>query len=246
MVEPAEHPAPGIEVVGLTKRFGAVTALRDVTLRVAPGEVLALLGPNGGGKSTLLRILATTVLPDDGRAVVGGHDVAQQPAACRRTVGLVLSDERSWYWRLTGRQNLAFFAAIGGMSRRHVTARVDGLLAEVQLDQAADRRFDGYSSGMRARLSLARAMLHDPAVLLLDEPTHSLDPGATRDFVDRIERLVRDRGTTGLMVTHDLHLVARLAHRAAIMTTGTLVRDDVPADDADALEAAYLAAVGNG
>ena len=153
----------GIRVRGIVKRFAGHTALDSVDLDVAPGEVVALLGPNGAGKSTLLRILGTTVLPDEGTATVGGHDVANDAVAVRRRIGVTLGDERSWYWRLSGRQNLEFFGAMYGLRRRAARARAAGLLREVGLEQAADRRFDGYSSGMRARLSMARALLAEPA-----------------------------------------------------------------------------------
>ena len=183
---------PAIHARGLTKRFGPVTALDGVDLDVGGGEVVALLGANGAGKSTLLRILSTTVLPDEGVAWVAGNDVVAEPLAARRALGVALGDERSWYWRLSGRQNLEFFAVLYGIRRKEARRRVQELLGEVGLNHAADRRFDGYSAGMRARLSLARALVASPPVILLDELTRSLDPVAVSDFRTQVRRLASE------------------------------------------------------
>ncbi len=211
----------GITVVGLEKRFGALCALDQVDLTVPWGGVVALLGPNGAGKSTLLRILGTTVLPDSGRVEVAGHDVVDQPVLARRSVGLVLGDERSWYWRLSGRDNLEFFAALHGLRRSPARARTDELLASVGLAEAADRRFDRYSSGMRARLSLARALLCEPPVLLFDEPTRTLDPLAAASFREEV-RTQAGAGRAVLFATHDLHEAAALADQVVVLVKGRI------------------------
>ena len=189
---------------------------------MAPREVAVLLGPNGSGKSTLLRILGTTVIADAGAIRVAGHDVLREPGAVRRSIGFLLADERSWYWRLTGRHNLEFFAALYGLSGKELKSRVTQLLGEVGLVDAADRPFGTYSSGMRLRLSLARALLPSPPVLLLDEPTRSLDPLATRHFTDLIRDLSVQRQTAILMATHDLHEAAAIASRVFILLEGEL------------------------
>src|SRR4051812_13794316 len=170
---------------------------------VTPGTVVALLGPNGAGKSTLVRILATTVLPDKGSVSIMGHDVTTEAQKARDCLGLMLGNERSWYWRLNGRRNLEFFAALYGMSRAAATTRTDGLLRDVGLAEAADRRVGEYSSGMRARLALARALLREPPVLVLDEPTQNLDPVAAAKFRDIVLRLAEDRGSSVLLTTHN-------------------------------------------
>jgi len=210
-------------VSGLFKSFKNVHALRGVDLEVSFGETVVLLGPNGAGKSTLLRILGTTVLPDRGTAVVAGHDVERDPASVRRSIGLMLSDERSWYWRLTGRKNLEFFAVLHGLRRHAAARRTRDLLEELGLADAAERRFDGYSAGMRARLSLARALISEPPVLLLDEPARNLDPAATADFHCTLADLVRRRKTAILMATHDLHEAAEVADRTAALVAGKIV-----------------------
>jgi ABC-2 type transport system ATP-binding protein len=217
----------GVRISGLEKCFGPVEALAGVDLTVPWGGVVALLGPNGAGKSTLLRILGTTVLPDAGSVEVAGHDVVADPVAARRSVGLVLGDERSWYWRLSGRENLEFFGALHGLRRTQVRVRTHELLTSVGLAEAADRRFDRYSSGMRARLSLARALLCEPPVLLFDEPTRTLDPLAAASFREEVQSQA-GAGRAVLFATHDLHEAAALADRVVVLVSGRVraVSDD--------------------
>ncbi len=232
----------GVRVSGLEKRFGGHVALRGVDLDVPWGGIVALLGANGAGKSTLLRILGTTVLPDQGRAEVAGHDVVAHPADARRCLGLVLGEERSWYWRLSGRDNLEFFAALQGLSRSDARARANHLMAEVGLSEAADRRFDRYSSGMRARLSLARALLCEPPVLLLDEPTRTMDPMAASSFRTEVRRQA-EAGRAILFATHDLHEAAAVASRVVVMARGSVVASTEDPSDAATLEGMPVHAV---
>ena len=235
----------GVRVNALHKRFGGFAALRGVDLAVPWGAIVAVLGPNGAGKSTMLRILGTTVLPDSGKVEVGGHDVTREPAAARRSLGLVLGEERSWYWRLSGRHNLEFFAALHGMSRREARARAEELLRLVDLEEQADRRFDRYSSGMKARLSLARALLHEPPVLCLDEPTRTLDPVAALSFRELVS-VQAASGRAVLFTTHDLHEAAAVASRVVVMVRGRVaaVADESP--DAAQLENLLVAATASG
>lgn len=242
-----EHPRPssvehvipssgdGVRVSALHKSFNGFAALRGVDLTVPWSTIVAVLGPNGAGKSTLLRILGTTVLPDSGHVEVGGHDVVAAPAAARRSLGLVLGEERSWYWRISGRHNLEFFAALHGLGRRAAQARAGELLRVVELEDQADRRFDGYSSGMKARLALARALLHEPPVLCLDEPTRTLDPVAALAF----RELVREQAAAGravLFTTHDLHEAAAVASRVVVMVGGRVAAVTDGSTDAAQLE----------
>lgn len=232
----------GIRIAGLQKCFGAQRALRGIDLEVPWGGVVALLGPNGAGKSTLMRILGTSVLPDAGLVEVAGGDVVGDPAAARRTLGLVLNEERSWYWRLSGRENLEFFAALYGLHRRAAQARATELLAMVDLAAEADRRFDRYSSGMRARLSLARALLHEPPVLCLDEPTRTLDPVAAASF----RALVASQAAAGravLFSTHDLHEAAAVASRVVVLVGGLVATSAEDRPDAAQLERILIEAV---
>jgi ABC-2 type transport system ATP-binding protein len=234
----------GIRVRGVSKRFRTVQALDGVSFEVEPGEVVALLGPNGAGKTTLIKILGTTVLPDSGSATVAGRDVVADPMAARRSLGVMLGDERSHYWRITGRRNLEFFAALFGIPRDEAKERSALLLDSVGLADAADRRVLGYSSGMRARLSLARALLADPPLLLLDEPTRNLDPLAASSFRERAISLSSERGTGILFATHDLHEAAAISTRILALSAGRIVLKQPTKDlDARRLESAFLAAI---
>jgi ABC-2 type transport system ATP-binding protein len=234
----------GIRVREIRKRFRKVQALDGVSLHVEPGEVVALLGPNGAGKSTLIRILGTTVLPDSGSATVGGHDVVRDAMAARRALGVMIGNERSHYWRISGRRNLAFFGALVGLPRREAAIRGERLLEAVGLGDAADRPVLGYSSGMRARLSLARALLADPPLLLLDEPTGNLDPLAAARFRESASHLVNKRGTGILFATHDLHEAVAISTRILVLAAGrTVLEEAAQGLDAVRLESAFLDAV---
>jgi ABC-type multidrug transport system ATPase subunit len=233
-----------IRCSGLVRRFGSVVALAGLDLEVAAGDVVALLGPNGAGKSTLLRVLCTAVLPDEGEAWVGDVDVAADPAAARRRIGVMIGDERSLYWRLSGRANLRFFCALHGLARKPAERQAAELLDTVGLSAAADRPVRGYSSGMRARLSLARALIGSPPVLLLDEPTRALDPIAARAFRETITTLARDGGTAILLATHDLQEAVTLADRIVVLSRGSVVYEAGSAGlDATELEEAFVEAV---
>jgi ABC-2 type transport system ATP-binding protein len=211
---------PGIRMRGVTKRFGSTEALRGVDLDVEPGQIVALLGANGAGKSTLVRIAATTVIADEGTVEIGGCDALTHPASARAQAGIVFNEERSFYWRLSGRENLEFFAALHALGRRAARGRVDEALEAVDLADVGDRRVDRYSSGMRARLGLARALLGRPAVLLLDEPTRSLDPLASIAVRQLVRRLALVPGAAVLFVTHDLHEAAEMASNIVILAHG--------------------------
>ena len=234
----------GIRARDVTKRFRSVQALRGVSFDVEPGEVVSLLGPNGAGKSTLLRILGTTILADSGTVTVGGHDVVHDAPAARRSLGVMIGDERSHYWRLSGRRNLVFFAALAGMTRTEAAARSEELLEEVGLTEAADRRVGEYSSGMRARLALARALLAAPPLLLFDEPTRTLDPLAASRFRENISQVAREGNAGVLFATHNLHEAVAISTRILVLSAGRVVLEQ-QADGmgADRLESAFLEAV---
>jgi ABC-2 type transport system ATP-binding protein len=232
----------GIEVRGLTRRFGQVVALDGLDLSLARSEIVALLGENGAGKSTLIRVLATTMHPNAGQVLVEGYDVLRQPTEAKARIGLVLAEERSFFWRLTGRANLEFFAALRGMRRREAAEETSRVLAEVDLSAVADRRVDRYSTGMRARLSLARALLGRPSVLLLDEPTRSLDAVAASEVRTLIATIARDTGAAVLLATHNLHEAAQLATRTVIISHGRIVESVEGGTESAALEELLLKA----
>jgi ABC-2 type transport system ATP-binding protein len=197
---------------------GPVEALRDVSLDVASGEVVGLVGPNGAGKTTLMKIIGSVLQPSAGTASVDGHDVAAEPRAAKRRLGLVLSEDRSAYWRITGRANLEFFGRLYGMSKHDARARANELLEQVGLAQS-DKRVFGYSAGMRSRLNLARAMLSRPSALVLDEPTRSLDPLASVETIGLL-RQVADDGCAVLFSSHRLDEVAKVCDRVIVLVSG--------------------------
>ncbi|MFQ5946705.1 MAG: ABC transporter ATP-binding protein [Anaerolineae bacterium] len=205
------------------RRQPPVCALRELDLTVGTGEILGLLGTNGAGKTTLLKILATLILPTAGRVTVEGCDVAREADRVKAMIGLGTSEERSFYWRLTGRQNLEFFAAFQGLSPHGARDRIEQLRAELGLE-ALDRRFGVYSTGMRHRLAIARALLRQPQILLLDEPTRSLDPlaaGVLRRLIR--DTLVAEMGCTVVLATHNLGEAEELCDRIAVLHEGRLV-----------------------
>ena len=207
------------------RRAERVTALSGLSLETRAGEIFGLLGPNGAGKTTFLKILAGLVLPTSGRALVNGVDVARDERAVKRSIGVVTSDERSFYWRLSGRENLDFFARLYGLDAG-AARRVSGdLIREMDMGSIAERPFMSYSTGMKQRLGIARALLHDPPILCLDEPTRSLDPIAAkhlRRFV--IDRLNRQRGKAVLLATHNLPEAEEMCARVVVLDRGRILR----------------------
>ena len=196
-------------------------ALRGVDLRVEASEIVGLMGPNGAGKSSLLRILAGTLLADGGAARVCGLPAGAPEA--RRAVGLVTTDERSFYWRLSARENLRFFASLYGLEANAAQLRVQEVASLLGLEEALEQPFRALSTGRRASLALARALLHEPKVLLLDEPARSLDPGAASRLRGALRRWVRGEGRCALYATHDLHELRRSADRVLLLDQGLLV-----------------------
>jgi ABC-2 type transport system ATP-binding protein len=205
-------------------RGSRVEVLRGVSLEVRRGEFFGLLGPNGAGKTTLFKILATLIQPEAGRAEVQGIDVLRDPGAVRRVLTPVIADERSLNWRLTGVENLRLFAALYGVPGRDREGAALRLLDTIGLAEAAHRMVGTYSSGMKQRLLIARALLSRPAVLLLDEPTRSLDPVSARDFRRFLrEEIAGRQGCTVMLATHDADEALELCDRLAVLHRGRLV-----------------------
>ena len=204
-------------------------ALGGVSLAVREGESLALLGTNGAGKSTLLRILATLLVPTSGHARVAGHDTVHQSREVRRRLGYHAGTDHGFYPRLTGRQNLSFFGQLNQLSRSAAFQRIAVLAEQFELGEALDRQVRTLSSGTVQRLSLARALLHQPRVLLLDEPTRSLDAIAAAQFRHFLKSEVLRKGqTTLLFASHTLPEVELLADRVAVIDAGRLLACDSP------------------
>ena len=217
-----------IEAIGLVKSYPkGVTALDGLSFSVAPGTVFALLGPNGAGKSTAVKILTTLATPDAGKALVGRLDVVANPDAVRRTIGVV-SQGSSVDIQATGRENLRLQGQIYGMRGQALEQRAQELLERFGLADAADRVARGYSGGMQRRLDIAMALVHDPAVLFLDEPTTGLDPEVRADMWNEISRLSADRGKSVLLTTHYLEEADQLAEQIAIVDRGKVVAEGTP------------------
>ena len=205
----------------------SVVALAGLSFEVRPGEALALLGANGAGKSTLLRILATLLLPTQGHAQIAGHDTVLDPRAVRRQLGYHAGSDLGFYARLTGRENLRFFGRLNHLSNAETERRISLLAEQFHLAEALDRQVRTLSSGTVQRLSLARALLHKPRVLLLDEPTRSLDAIAASEFRRFLKSEVLRGGDTSLLfASHTLPEVELLADRIAVIDAGRLLACD--------------------
>jgi ABC-2 type transport system ATP-binding protein len=198
--------------------------LQNVSLAVAEGEFFGLLGPNGAGKTTLFKMLATLVLPDEGTATVGGYDVVDEASKVRSVLAPVIADERSLYWRLTAFQNLELFATLQGMRGSAIRARVTEVLNIVGLSDTKEKIVAAFSSGMKQRLLIARALVAQPRVLLLDEPTRSLDPISARAFRTFLrDEISAKQGCTVLLATHSADEVLELCTRVAVLDHGRLL-----------------------
>jgi ABC-2 type transport system ATP-binding protein len=219
-----DHP---IEARGLVRRFGDLTAVDGVDLAVEDGEIFGFLGPNGAGKSTTVRMLTTLLTPSDGTARVAGFDVVREAAKVRRSIGVALQDA-AIDPLMSGRELLQLQSILHGIPRREADRRSVELLERVGLTAAADRRVGTYSGGMRRRLDLALSLVHEPAVLFLDEPTTGLDPMSRISLWEEVRRLNQEHGTTVLLTTQYLEEADQLAGRIAIIDHGRIVRKGRP------------------
>lgn len=223
-----------IETEALTRRYSSgnsrqdIVALDGVSLSVEVGEVRGLLGPNGAGKTTLVKLLSTVLLPSSGHARVLGHDVVRETAAVRPLIGIVFGGDKGLYNKLTGRQNLEYWAALYEVPRALARTRIATLIERTGLDQRADHLVQTYSRGMKQRLHLARGLVANAKVLFLDEPTIGMDPVAARDF-RQIVRDLRDEGRTILLTTHDMAEAEALCDRVALIDHGRLLAVETPA-----------------
>ena len=227
----------------LGKTFGERRAVDGLSLRVPPGEIYGLLGPNGAGKTTALRMIAGLLVPTSGSVQVMGHDVAAEPEVAKAKLGF-LTGSTGLYGRLTAREVLTFFGRAYGLTRQAIASRIDELGARLHIGKLLDRRCEGLSTGEKQRVSLARAVLHDPPVLVLDEPTNGLDVLASR-FLRDLVRAERDRGKAIIFSTHYLAEAELLCDRVGLLHRGRLLRESHPAQlreetGASSLEEAFL------
>jgi ABC-2 type transport system ATP-binding protein len=204
-----------------------VVALDDVSIEIDEGEIRGLLGPNGAGKTTLVKVLSTVLLPTGGTARVMGHDVVRETKAVRQLIGIVFGGDRGLYWRLTGRQNLEYWAALYNVPAGPAKKRVGELLERVGLAGRADSKVETYSRGMKQRLHLARGLVADARVLFLDEPTVGMDPLAAREFRSLVMEL-RGEGRTILLTTHDMAEAEAVCDRVALIDHGRIIAMETP------------------
>ena len=236
-----------IEAQQLAKRFGSVEAVREVSFTARDGRITGLLGPNGAGKSTSLRMLCTVLKPDRGAARIDGIDTALQPIEARRHLG-VLSHQAGLYPHLTGRENILYFGALYGLTKNESARRADALIEMLEMGDCASRHAKGFSQGQRLKTALARALVHAPRNLVLDEPTNGLDVMAVRALRALLRRL-RDAGHCVLFSSHVMQEVAVLCDEVVVIARGTVVAAGSPqalreSSGEDALEDAFVKLIG--
>jgi ABC-2 type transport system ATP-binding protein len=206
-----------------------IEALRGVSLKIKKGEIFGVLGPNGAGKTTLIKILCTLVIHDEGEAYVQGFDVRKEPVKVLKNLQAVLPESRGFNWRLSGRQNLEFFALLYGLKEEEAKERIDYLLEFTGLKERANDGYQRYSTGMQRKLLLCRALLQNTPILLFDEPTAGLDPVAAIEFRDLLHnRLAQEEGKTMLLSTHNLYEAKDMCDRIAILDRGKITACDTP------------------
>jgi sodium transport system ATP-binding protein len=238
-----------IEARQLARRFGKVQAVREVSFTAQDGRITGLLGPNGAGKSTTLRMLCTVLRPDSGAALIDGADVAADPLAARRRIG-VLSHASGLYPHLTARENILYFGELHGIPRAERERRADELISLLDLGECAERHAKGFSQGQRLKTALARSLVHAPRNVVLDEPTNGLDVMAVRGLRALLRRL-RENGCCVLFSSHVLQEVAALCDEVVVIARGTVVATGTPEalraqSGEDALEDAFVRLIGSG
>ncbi|MET9111417.1 ABC transporter ATP-binding protein [Streptomyces zhihengii] len=218
---------PAIEISGLTKTYGSsdTPSVDNVSLSVPAGTVFGFLGPNGAGKTTTIKILAGLLSPTSGRTLLNGYDVAKQRSAAMQQFGAVLEGSRNVYWTLSAWQNLQYFGRLKGMRGADVQVRAEELLKGLDLWDRRDEKVGGYSRGMQQKVAVATALIADPPIVLLDEPTLGLDVEATRTVMEWIRTLSRERGKTVLLTTHQMNVVEELCDRVAVIRKGQVIAD---------------------
>ena len=236
-----------IEVDALSKRFGDISALSDVSFRARDGQITGLLGPNGAGKSTCLRVLSTVLQPSNGAARLGGIDVLEDPLAVRRIIG-TLPHGAGLYPHLTAAENIRYFGLLCGVDRTTLSRRIDRLVQRLDLGDVADRKAGGFSQGERTKVALARALVHEPPHLLLDEPTNGLDVMAVRQLRRWLRELARE-GHCILISSHVMQEISALSDNLVIIAHGKIAAKGTPSELAARygnrdLEEIFVSAVG--
>jgi len=237
-----------IQVQDLSKSFGKVKAVQHVSFSAPDGQITGLLGPNGAGKSTTLRMLYTLLKPDDGTAKVDGFDVRQSPLEVQRRIG-VLADARGLYPRLTSRENIRYYGRLHGLEGESLEKQIESLLVLLDMKSIADRKTEGFSTGEKLKVAIARTLVHNPKNVLLDEPTNGLDVMSTRAMRQFIHRL-REEGKCVLFTSHIMQEVAALCDHIVIISHGQVTANGSPNDlrkqtGQENLEDAFVVAIGS-
>ncbi len=214
-----------IELRGLTKRYGHVTAVEEVSLQIPPGQVFGLLGPNGAGKTTTIKMMAGLVTPTAGTARLGGHDIGTQRRQAVQQIGAVLEGSRNVYWSLSAWQNLIYFGRLKGLGGAEIKPRAERLLRDLGLWDRRKEQVGGFSRGMQQKVAVAAALVTDPQIVLLDEPTIGLDVEAARTVRHWVVQLARDEGKTIVLTTHQLAMAEELCDRVAVIRGGHIIAD---------------------
>jgi sodium transport system ATP-binding protein len=237
-----------IRLDAVAKSFGSVQALAGISFEVPDGQITGLLGPNGAGKTTALRIVYGVLRPDEGHALVDGIDLAASRLAAQRRLG-VFPHAQGLYARLTAREHILYFGRMHGLSGPDLSRRAGELIAALAMEDIADRRTEGFSQGQRVKVALARALVHDPPNVVLDEPTNGLDVAATRQVRTLLLQL-REQGRCILFSSHVMQEVSALCDRVVVIARGTVVAEGTPEDlrrqtGRESLEDAFVAAIGS-
>jgi len=237
-----------IQVEDLSKSFGKVKAVQNVSFTAPDGQITGLLGPNGAGKSTTLRMLYTLLKPDNGTAKVDGFDVRQSPLEVQSRIG-VLADARGLYPRLTSRENIRYYGRLHGLEGETLERQIESLLSLLDMKPIADRKTEGFSTGEKLKVAIARTLVHNPKNVLLDEPTNGLDVMSTRAMRQFIQRL-RQEGKCVLFTSHIMQEVAALCDHIVIIAQGQVTANGSPDDlrkqtGCENLEDAFVAAIGS-
>ena len=237
-----------IQVQGISKSFGKVKAVQNVSFSAPDGQITGLLGPNGAGKSTTLRMLYTLLKPDSGTAQVDGFDVRKSPLEVQKRIG-VLADARGLYPRLTSRENIRYYGRLHGLEGGSLEKKIDSLLIMLDMQSIADRRTEGFSTGEKLKVAIARTLVHNPKNVLLDEPTNGLDVISTRAMRQFILRL-REEGKCVLFTSHIMQEVAALCDHIVVISQGMVTANGTPDDlrrqtGQENLEDAFVAVIGS-
>ena len=212
-----------INILGISKQFGNIEALKNVSFDVKDGEIMGLLGENGAGKSTLLRILSTMIKPSSGTAEVNGYDISKKPEDVRKSVGILFGSDSGLYDRLTARENLEFFATLNGMEQSKINERIDYLSQKFSFKEYIDRQIYTFSKGMKQKIALARSIIHDPSVMLLDEPESGLDFTSAKMVFDFME-LCKSEGKSIIFSSHSMENIKNYSDRMAVLHKGKIVK----------------------